>query len=137
MQTKRANTAHKQKHKQNTQTKGEKTMNIIVYFVAEKGFMNREMMELFMEMFTQRGYTIEDIGMGSAYNMPIYLLGEVEEHIEKAVIVSYYMENGRPVPMVFFDEAEVNAVVERLEKAQKGEDSFQILKEVHGVIRNH
>ncbi len=110
--------------------------NIIVYFVSEKGFMNRFFMKLFMEGFQNDGLIIEDIGTGNAYNMPIYLLGEIEEHIDKAVVVSvYFDEKGQPVPMVFFSKDEINALIQRLDKAGENENSFEILKEVHRKIR--
>jgi len=67
--------------------------------------------------------------------MPIYLLGEVEENIEKAVVVSFYMDGDRPVPMVFFDQNEVDALIEGLENAGDDADSFDIAKEVHRRIR--
>ena len=108
---------------------------IVVYFVAESGFMQSELSELFLSNFEKNGYVVEDIGAGSAYNMPTYLLGEVVKNIDKAVIVSVRFEDDRPVPMVFFDEDEVDAVVERLEKAGKDEDTFDILVEVHKKIR--
>lgn len=109
--------------------------NIVVYFVAKNGFMNRELVNHFIQSFEKRGCVIDDIGAGNAYNMPVYLLGEVEAHIDKAVIVSLRFDGENPVPMVFFDENEVAAVVERLEKAEDGEDTFDILAEVHRKIR--
>ncbi len=108
---------------------------IIVYFVAEHGFMDKLYVESFLTMFEKEDYIVEDIGMGSAYNMPEYLLGEIEEHREKAVVVSCRMEGDTPIPMVFFSEDEVNALTEALEKAEKGEDSFEILQVVHKHIR--
>lgn len=109
--------------------------SIIVYFVAEHGFMNQEMVELFLSNFEEKGYSIEDIGMGSAYNMPIYLLGEIEAHRDKAVVVSFRMDDGRPVPMIFFSKDEVDAVFKALEEADKSDDSFDIITQVHRKIR--
>ncbi len=109
---------------------------IIVYFVAEDGFMKRAYIQRFLEMFKKNGYVIEDVGTGNAYNMPIYLLGEVEEHIEKAVVVSVSEEDENVKPMVFFSDGEIQALVKRLKTAVEGEDSFNIIKKVHKEMRN-
>ncbi|MDO4188432.1 MAG: hypothetical protein Q4D29_05515 [Lachnospiraceae bacterium] len=109
--------------------------DIIVYFVAENGFMNGDLTELFLSNFEEKGYSIKDVGMGSAYNMPIYLLGEIEDHKDEAVVVSMRFDGERPVPMVFFDDEEIESLVEGLNKADKNSDTFDIIVEVHKRIR--
>lgn len=54
---------------------------------------------------------------------------------EKSVFVSFNMDEDRPVLMVFFDQREVDALIEGLENAGDGADSFEIAKEVHKRIR--
>ena len=108
--------------------------NIVVYFVTEHGRINFNYNSTFMKILREQGFVIEDFGMGSAYNMPIYLLGEVEENIEKAVVISYYMNEGCPVPMVFMEEKEIAALMEELENAPKDADSFDIVKSAYEKI---
>ncbi|MCR4743848.1 MAG: hypothetical protein K5894_01310 [Lachnospiraceae bacterium] len=108
---------------------------IIVYFVFENGAFVPEVLSIYFEMFEKEGYMIEDFGMGSAYNMPEYLLGEIEDHLDKAVVTSFCMDEGDGYSMIFFNKDEVDAVIEGLKAAKPGEDSYDILKEVHKKIR--
>lgn len=109
---------------------------IIVYFVAENGFMDIEMSNLFIDNFKSKGYSIIDIGMGNAYNIPLYLLGEIESHIEKAVVVSIRFDDNNPVPMVFFSRDEIDALTEELINSSSEENSFNIITAVHKKIRS-
>jgi len=73
--------------------------------------------------------------MGSAYNMPVYLLGEISDHYDKAVVVSFDVVNDMPKPMVFFDSNEIDALMKGLEAAKEGEDTFDIITAVHKELR--
>lgn len=108
--------------------------SIVVYFVDENGFMNHNYVKYTIDMFTQKGYTVEDIGMGSAYNMPVYLCGEIAANIEKAVVASYYFKEEQLVPIILFSEYEIDCLLEELEADMDG-DSFDILKRVHSKLR--
>lgn len=109
--------------------------HIFTYYVTENGIINHQFMDCYDELFERKGIAIDGFGMGSAYNMPIYLLGELEENFEKAVVISYYVKDDLLRPIVLFDDMEIKVLMEYLEKAGEDEDSYDILKKVHQDIR--
>ena len=109
--------------------------HIVPYYVTETGAINHNLVSIFEDMFYEKGYMIDDFGMGSAYNMPIYLLGEIEDNFDKAVVVSFYEKEGQMLPIILFDESEIALLAEELGKAGKEEDSYNIIRKVHRELR--
>ena len=67
--------------------------------------------------------------------MPAYLAGEIEEHIEEAVVICLGTEEERFRPMVFMRENEGNMLLEALAKAGDDDDAWEICREGHKAIR--
>lgn len=111
-------------------------VKITVFFVTKNGefappFITQACLDFLKGPTTELG----DIGMGNAYNMPMYLAGEIEEHIEEAVVICLGTEEEKFRPMVFMGENEVNMLLEALAKAGDDDDSWEICREVHKAIR--
>ena len=112
------------------------TIPIYPYFVTEHGgFLAPAYLNILLQQFEDRGWEPQDLGMGSAYNMPVYLLGEMEEHYGQAMVFSLYMEDDGPRIMAFIGKPEIDPLMEALEAAGDDEDSFDICKAVHKKIR--
>ena len=109
--------------------------NVIVYFVTENGFMNFDLVETCISMFKEKDLIVEDFGMGSSYNMPSYLLGELEENVDKAIVVSFDYNDERFVPVFLVDDNEINSLINALKEADEEDDSLEIIKKVHKYIR--
>ena len=111
-------------------------MKIYPYFVTEHGkFMPREVFSVILNLFEKNGWEPQDLGMGSAYNMPIYLLGEIEDHYGEAIVIAVDMGEQIPKVMAFIEESEIKALTEALEAAGEDEDSWDICCAVHRKLR--
>ena len=81
-------------------------------------------------------FEIVDIGFGRAYNMAIYLLGEIENNPDEACVVALdYDENLEiPYPRVLINEEEILLLIEALE-ANLERNSWETVVEVNKKIR--
>lgn len=66
--------------------------------------------------------------------MPVYLLGEIEEHVGSAFVVAWDMDGNMPHPRVLVGELEIIPLIEALEANENG-DSWEIAVEVNKKIR--
>lgn len=93
---------------------------IYCYFLTEDGsLLHPDIINTLLE-HTKKYGEIADVGTGSAYNMPIYLLGELEEHRAGAIVFAWdWDEDGSPHPRTFFTDEEIGALMEALEEAHE------------------
>lgn len=111
---------------------------VTVYFVTENGaFAPQFLVDGFVKMLEDKDFELSDIGLGSAYNMPGYLAGEVEEHIDEAVVycIGFNEEGFRP--MIFASEDEIELLLDALNKADDNDNSWEVCSELHKKIRPH
>lgn len=82
-----------------------------------------------------RDAELEDYGFGSAYNMPAYLLGEIADYPDKAVVAAVDWDtDGRFHPRILADSDEINMLIEALEQYQD-QDAWEIVVEVNKALR--
>ena len=106
---------------------------IRLYILTKNGvLLPTEITELLVKSAKKYG-EIEDFGCGSAYNIPVYLLGEIEKHIEKTFVVAWDMDGDMPHPRAIIGE-EVLLLIKALQDDIEG-DSWEIAVEVNKKIR--
>ena len=82
-----------------------------------------------------RDAELEDYGFGSAYNMPAYLLGEIADYPDKAVVAAVdWDEDGRFHPRILADADEINMFIDALDKHQD-QDAWEIVVDVNKALR--
>ena len=82
-----------------------------------------------------RDAELEDYGFGSAYNMPAYLLGEIADYPDKAVVAAVdWDEDGRFHPRILADADEINMLIDALDKHQD-QDAWEIVVDVNKALR--
>lgn len=79
---------------------------------------------------------LEDFGTGSAYNMPVYLLGAIEGHEDTAVVVAWDMDGNQPHPRFLVEPEEIILLIEALEE-NPDRDAWEIAVEVNKKIRGN
>lgn len=106
-----------------------------LYFLTPNGsFLNLEISKLLVQSAEKFG-EIKDIGQGSAYNSPVYLLGEIEGHESTSLVVAIDKEeDGMPRPRAFFGEEEISLLIKNLKENQDG-DTWEIAVELNKQIR--
>ena len=78
---------------------------------------------------------LEDYGFGSAYNMPAYLLGEIADYPDKAVVAAVdWDEDGRFHPRILADADEINMLIEALDEHQE-QDAWEIVVDINKALR--
>ena len=117
----------------NRQEEAKKTYRL--YILTEKGqILNPDIVNVLIERVTQDA-ELEDFGTGSAYNMPVYLLGEIEDHVDNAMVIAWDRdEDGMPHPRFLVEPCEICPLIEALEANEDG-DSWEIAVEVNKQIR--
>lgn len=71
------------------------------------------------------GTELDDLGFGSAYNMPVYLLEEIEEHVDSVFVIAWDMDGDMPHPRALVGKEEIMPLIEGLEADENG-DSWEI-----------
>lgn len=111
-------------------------MNYRLFILFRDGEMPQaEVVDAIVELVEKRG-KIVDLGFGSAYNMPIYLLGELEGHEEEAIVVSMDWDDEMPHPRFLVEPSEIVPLMEALE-ANQDSDSWEIAVRVNRQIRGN
>ena len=111
--------------------------NIYAYIVTEDGrILHHKIISMIFDSFLEEDAQIMDIGMGGAYNMPIYLLGEVEAHRDEAVVIRVLIEDDLVKVMIFMEDEEMDVLMAALESADENDDSFEICRRVREAKEN-
>lgn len=77
------------------------------YVLSKNGAMlHPELINLLVEQVQKQG-ELENLGFGSAYNMPVYLLGEIAEHVESAFVVAWDTDSDMLHPRALVGETEI------------------------------
>lgn len=109
-----------------------------LYILTKDGaFLKSDYLKILIDITKEDGYLLQDIGMGSAYNMPTYLLDEMEIHLKPesdVIVVAWDYKDDFPKPM-FFAGNDIFPLRKALFEADKNDNSWNICKEVHGAIR--
>ena len=116
------------KSKKNTK----KTYRLYILFEEGK-WMQPEIIKCLVEHVT-RDAELEDFGTGNAYNMPIYLLGVLENHEDNAIVVAWDWDEDKPHPRFLVEPSEICPLIEALEANPDG-DSWEIAVAVNKEIR--
>lgn len=107
---------------------------IRLYILTKNGTrLHPEIVSLLIESARKYGEP-DDFGMGSAYNMPVYLLGEIEGHADSTLVVAWDMDGEMPHPRAFLGRNEVQLLMEALEANLDG-DSWEIAVELNRRMR--
>lgn len=111
--------------------------NAYIKFVTKNGgFINADFIKAVLDMFERHGYKIKNFNCGgNANNMPIYLLGEIEEHYGETIVFAIGAKENDYNPMIFVDNKEIDTLMEALENAEKDENAWEICKRVHKILR--
>lgn len=105
-----------------------------VYILTEEGcFLKPEITQILLDRVMEDA-ELENFGTGSAYNMPVYLLGEIEDHEDTAMVIAWDMDEDQPHPRFLVGEDEIRLLIDVLENNQDG-DSWEIAVEVNKAIR--
>ncbi len=106
-----------------------------LYFITPNGnFLSADISKLLVQSAEKFG-KIKAVGQGSAYNSPIYLLGEIEGHESDSLVVAIDKEkDGAPRPRAFFGEEEIALLIEYLKENQDG-DTWELAVELNKQIR--
>lgn len=82
-----------------------------------------------LESLSEQNVEIDDFATGSAYNMPVYLLGELAEcDVAPVVVVADADESGLKIGAIAARES-LDLLCDRLEAAENG-SSFDIAAEI-------
>lgn len=109
-----------------------------VYILTKNGnFLRPEIIQLLLDNVRKYGEVV-DIGMGSAYNDPLYLLGEIENNPDEVFVIAWddTEADQMPRPRALVGEREVVALVHTLED-NMSEDAWEIAMAVNHVIRGN
>lgn len=80
-----------------------------LYVLAKDGtYVVPEVIKILVEQVSAKR-ELEDFGTGSAYNMPVYLLGAIEGHEDTAVVVAWDMDGNQPHPRFLVEPEEKNS----------------------------
>lgn len=111
--------------------------NMRVFIISEDGTMvNVELADLLIDTVAKR-YEITNLGIGSAYNMPIYLLGELDGYEDESCVIAIdFDENDMPRPRFLIERPEIELLMNELDK-QRSRDSWEVAVEVNKAIRGH
>ena len=104
------------------------------YILSKKvAMLHREIIRLLVEQVKKYG-ELDDLGFGSAYNMPVYLLGEIEDHVDSVFVIAWDMDGDTPHPRALVGKKEIMPLIEALEADEDG-DSWEIAVRVNKEIR--
>lgn len=115
-----------------TKKNGKQTYRLYILF-EEGHWMQPEIIRILVDQVMKRG-DLEDFGTGSAYNMPVYLLGAIEGHEDTAMVVAWDWDGDTPHPRFLVEPSEICPLIEALEANPEG-DSWEIAVEVNRKIR--
>ena len=105
-----------------------------LYILSKNGTMlHPGIIDLFVKQVEKYG-ELEDLGFGNAYNMPMYLLGEIEGYVDSSFVVAWDMDQDVPHPRAFVGETEIMALIKALEEDENG-DSWEIAVKLNKKIR--
>lgn len=115
-------------------TENKKDRKIRIYVLSKEGTMPEiGLVNVIVDMLKEEG-ELEDLGFGSAYNMPIYLLGEIEGHEEDSFVIALDTEGDELRPRFLVGKYEIGALMVALE-ACPNEDAWQLAVDVNKDMR--
>ena len=101
----------------------------VFLLLPENKMPTADLVKTVLECLSEQNVEIDDFATGSAYNMPVYLLGELAEcEVAPVVVVADADESGLKIGAIAASES-LDLLCDRLEAAENG-SSFDIAAEI-------